>query len=94
MRFVIWEDEQGLRHRSVIRDDDPDELAEKCIPQDPPDINDLDWDEIKRDLHNALVSRGLFNYDDLIHSQNGVTGAIMTALRSRLIALYKQRRRH
>ena len=92
MRFVVWEDEQGLRHRSVIRDDDPDELAKKCIPQDPPLIHDLDWDEIKRDLHNALVDRGLFDYNDLVHSQNGVTGAIMSVLRSRTIALYKQRR--
>ena len=92
MRMVIWEDDSGYKHRSAVRDFDSDELAMYGILQDPPMIEDLDWDTIKRDLHNSLVTRGLFDYNDLVRTQNGVTGAIMSALRSRLIGLYKQRR--
>ena len=92
MRMVIWDDADGYKHRSAVRDFDSDELAMHGISQDPPTIEDLDWEAIKRDLHNSLVNRGLFDYKDLIRTQNGVTGAIMSALRGRLIELYKRRR--
>lgn len=92
MRLVSWIDEDGWKHRSLVKDDDPDSYAPHGVPQDVPDINDLDWDGIKRDLHNRLVDLGLYNYDDLVKQRTGVTGAILFALRGRAIALYKQRR--
>jgi len=92
MRMVIWEDIYGYKRRSAVRDFDRDELAEYGISQDPPTLDDLDWDAIKRDLHNALVSRGIFDYNDVTRTQNGVTGAILSAMRGKLITLYKRRR--
>jgi len=92
MRMVIWEDASGYKHRSAVRDWDSDELAMHGISQDPPTVDDLDWEAIKRDLHNSLVLRGLFDYNDLVREQNGVTGAILSALRGRVIGLYKRRR--
>lgn len=92
MRIVIWTDVDGYKHRSAIRDFDPDELAEHGISQDPPTIHDLDWEAIKRDLHNSLITRGLYDYNDVVRTQNGVTGAIISAMRGRLVTLYKRRR--
>lgn len=92
MKIVIWTDEKGWRHRSVIKDDHDESMAPKGIQQDPPRVEDLNWEDIKRDLHNALVNRGLIGYRDIIRQQDGVTGAILAALRKPVIDLYKERR--
>ena len=92
MRLVSWVDKDGWKHRSLVKDDDPDDCAPHGIPQDPPDVHDLDWDGIKRDLHNRLVDLGLYDYADLVKQQTGVTSATLSALRKRVVELYKQRR--
>lgn len=92
MRAVLWKDEKGYKHRSLVRDEDPDSAAPEGILQDPPNIQALDWEEIKRNLHNQFVDRGIFDYHGLISAQNGVTGAILAVLKSPVIALYKHRR--
>ena len=92
MRRVQWIDRKGRNHASVVRDRDPDDLAKAGygIPGDPPDVDQLDWDAIKRDLHNELLARGIITYEDLVAAQNGATGAILAAIRSRLTTLYRQ----
>lgn len=92
MRAVLWEDEDGYKHRSLVRDDDPDSIAPEGILQDPPNVQALDWDAIIKNLHNQLVDRDIFDYQGLINAQNGVTGAILGALKPPVIALYKSRR--
>lgn len=92
MRVVYWTDDDEYKHRSYVRDNVPDELAHEETLQDPPNVERLDWDEIKRVLHNQLVDRELFTYDDLVRQQDGVTGAILAALKTRLINLFKERR--
>ena len=92
MKEITFTDDDGLLHKSAIRDEDPDELAHEGILQDPPNVERLDWDEIKRELHNQLVMRKLFTYDDLVRQQNGVTGAILAAMRKPVINLFKERR--
>ena len=57
MREVEWKDRHGYRHRSLVRDTDPDSAAENGIRQDPPDLDLLDWEGIKRDIHNAMIER-------------------------------------
>jgi hypothetical protein len=93
MKKVTFTDDKGLLHQSVIRGEDPDELAHEGILQDPPNIVErLDWDAIKRDLHNQLVMRKLLTYDDLVRQKNGLTGAILAAVRKPVINLFKERR--
>jgi hypothetical protein len=89
MKSVIWTDEEGYRRRSLLRDVDPDHLAPQGIPADVPDLSHLDWDDIQRELHNALVERGLFTWTDVQRAQNGVTSAVTQVFKKRLIALYK-----
>lgn len=92
MREVYWTDDEGYKHRSLVRDDVPDELAHEEILQDPPNIERLDWDAIKQTLHNQMVDRRLFTYDDVVRQQNGVAGVVLAALRIPVINLFKERR--
>lgn len=89
MREITWIDEDGYKRRSLIRDDDPNELAPQGIPVDPPDLSRLDWLEIQRDLHNILVDRGLSTWEDVRSANGGVTSSIVSVMKRRVIALYR-----
>lgn len=89
MRKVIVEDRHGYKHAYLIRDNDPDEMAEMGIPLEPPDINRLPWEEVKRDLHNFLVEQGLFTWQDVQAGQNKITTITRTLLKRPLVLLYR-----
>lgn len=77
MRAVIWTDNFGFYHRALIKDGDPDDMARMGIPQDPPDLNQIEWEMFKRDIHNILAEQGAICYDDLVRSSSaGMAGAI------------------
>lgn len=105
MKLVIWTDQHGYKHRSAIRNSDPDDRAPEIgILSDPPDLELLDWatvlgqvpdldiGQFKCKLHNRLVTTGLITWIDIQRSQNGLTAAIMFAGRDRkiLVALKRQ----
>ena len=98
MRLVIWTDQNGYKHRSLIRNSDPNDKAPEIgIPMDPPDLDKLNWepvlkvapdldlDEFKRKLHNRLVQMSLITWKDVQRSQSGLTSAIMAVGRDRKI---------
>lgn len=89
MRLVQWTDDRGYYRLSYLRDDDPDELAPQGVPAGPPDINSLDWEEIKRDIHNLLVSRRLLSWADVQNSQHGVTSVVNAIVKRRLLVLFR-----
>ena len=91
MRKIEHIDRHGYKHIRLIRDHDPDEAAEIGIPLEPPDVGGLDWEGIKRDLHNALVDRGLFTWQDVQRAQNALTSVAISVLRRRLVLLYRQK---
>lgn len=93
MRSVIWTDDRGLRHHSLLREHEDDSMAPEGMPQDPPDVvNRIDWQQVAHDLHNQLVDRHLFTEADLQADRSGtlLTGAVLAALRRRVIMLYRQ----
>jgi hypothetical protein len=92
MRLVEWEDKHGYRHRSLVRDDDPDEMGPQGILQDPPNLEELDWEGIKRDIHNALVSAGLISWRN-VQEKRGLRGAILSPVKRRLVQLYREAER-
>lgn len=58
---------------------------------DPPDvIHKIDWDAVAKDLHNELVRRDLFTYQDVIRGQNLLSSAILSALRKRVKQLFRE----
>ena len=90
MRTVIWEDRSGYTRASLVRDGDPDEAAEYGIPVDPPDVDKIDWEEVKRDLHNNLVRKGLFTYEDMQKAQNAIRSVVILALHKKVVDLYRR----
>jgi len=58
------------------------------VPADPPDIESMDWDAIKREMHNTLVDNGLTNWLDVQQSQVGFQSALSVVKRY-LIRLYR-----
>jgi hypothetical protein len=89
MRLVEWTDEQGYKHLSFLRDSDPDKVAPQGIPYDPPNLDQLDWESVKREIHNELVSRRLIKWDDVKVSQDGVTNVVRSVLTRRILMLYR-----
>lgn len=89
MRLVEWTDDSGMNRLSLLRDSDPDEVAPQGIPHDPPNLDELDWDSIKRDIHNELVSRRLITWEDVKASQNGVTTVVRGVMTRRILELYR-----
>ena len=94
MRLIKWTDKDGYHHLSLVRDDDPDEFAPYGIPVDPPPLDLLDWEAVKRDLHNQLVDREITTWDDVVRTQDGVTNAVRSALVRRVVTLYRQEKRN
>lgn len=89
MRLVKWTDQYGYKHRSLVRDADPDDMAEQGIRQDPPSLDELDWEGVKRDLHNSLVDMELTSWRE-VQQRGGIPGAILGAVKRRLISLYRE----
>lgn len=92
MKEIKWTDSDGRRRVRLIRNRDPASVAQtQGIPQEPPDLDRLNWEQIKVDLHNRLMDLGLLTWKDVQRSQTGVTSAILTVLRKRVINLYKEK---
>jgi hypothetical protein len=92
MREVIYTDKDGYRHRVFVRDTDSDNSAEFGIPSDPPDVNDIDWDYMKREIHNALVDAGLFTWNDINQSSVGLS-IICSVIKKQMSGLYHEKAR-
>jgi hypothetical protein len=88
MKAIIYTDSNGYLRRSLIRDDDPDTMAECGIPAGPPDIRQLDIDAILQSINNFLVQNNLFDWDDVQRSPGGVAPAL-NILKRAMIALYR-----
>jgi predicted nuclease with TOPRIM domain len=64
-------------------------MAEQGILQDPPNLEGLDWEGIKMDIHNALVDGGLISWRD-VQEKRGLRGAILSSMKRRLVLLYRE----
>lgn len=90
MRPIEWTDADGYMRHRLVKDTDPDSLRDKGIPLEPPDINQLDWSAVRRNLHNQLMARGITTYKDIQRAQNGITAAVRAALAQPLIQLFRE----
>jgi hypothetical protein len=94
LRTVLKEDRNGYLRAWLIRDNDPDDLAEQGIPIHPPDFGEIDWDAVEKDIHNALVRRGLFTTKDLGNSQDKVLGIVSRTVRRHVVMRFKEEAKH
>lgn len=86
MKVKIWKDKSGKLNRVFLQDGMTN--PKSGYVSNPPDVFSLDWDEIALDLHNQLVSRGLFSLADI--RGNELTGAIVGAIRKKVKELYRR----
>jgi len=91
MKEVVWTDASGLMHRSILKDNQTEVRPNEGLIVDPPDVmQNVNWEDVSRELHNALVRRGLFTYNDIMRSQNQLSSAILSVLRKRVKQLYRE----
>lgn len=92
MKLVKWYDEDGFLRQVYARDDDSEEVArETGLAHEPPDLSEMDWAEVQRDLHNLLIERGLITWLDVQKAGNGLMNAVNTVMKRRIIALYRKK---
>lgn len=91
MRTVTWEDRNGYLRAALIRDDDPDEAGPQGLPLEPPDLGDLDWDGVARDIHNSLVQQRLFTWEEVQQKQGPLLSIACRAVKRRLVVAFRQK---
>lgn len=91
MRLVTWEDKDGYLRQAHVKDSDPDSMAKKGVQHKMPDLSQIDWDDVQKELHNILVRRGLVTWADVVEQQNSLGPTIASVLKRRLVALYRQK---
>ena len=89
MKRVEWTDEKGWKRARLVQDEILQPVDEG-VPLEPPDIERMDWNGIKRDLHNELFVRGLIDWQAVQQSRDGLTAAILAAIRRPLQNLYRE----
>ena len=87
MKTITYEDAHGKLHRSILRDDDPDFIADEGIPLDPPNIEDI-LDEAKLTLHNELVKRSLFDVKSINDNRGALSSAVNKCVTQPIIKRY------
>ena len=91
MKLASWEDERGYVMQSFIPDGTSYELAPNGIPHNPPDLSEIDWEDVARELHNALVAQGLITWKDVQRQQNTLVPVIVSTIKRRLVTLYRKK---
>jgi hypothetical protein len=89
MRTVVWTDRNGWKHVSMVRDEDPDGLAEQGIPVGPPDVSSLPWEDICKEINNQLVDGGVLTWRDAVRQQNSITHIVERVVRRKIIDLFR-----
>jgi hypothetical protein len=93
LKLVTWTDEDGYKHQSYIKDHEPDAMASQGIPNDPPSLDIIDWNEVKRTIHNRLVQQGIRNWTDIQRHQKAITSIVNSTIKNYLVALYRSAER-
>jgi len=92
MKTVEWTDAQGYNHRALIRNSDAPEVAYAGhgMSTDPPDINGIDWEAVKRNLYNLLLIRDLTTWEKVKRSDNHIGGVFIQALKGPVLAWLRE----
>lgn len=92
LKFVMWTDPDGRQWRTAIPDSAPDHEAKRGVPAGPPSLEPLGLPlDVEVRLHNELVARRIFTYDDARKRRADVANALSSALKAdtgRIVDLY------
>ena len=81
---ITTTDKDGFKRAELARPGDP---PGQGLPSNPPSLDDLPWEDIKRDTHNILVEHGIINWSDWQSLSTPMI--VLNPLRRALISLYK-----
>lgn len=88
MKLVTFTDSDGYRHKSLVRDGDTDPSI--GLIQSPPDLRQLDWTEIARQIHNKLLERGLLTLKDIQVRNSEFNQVVMSTVVRPIHGLYQE----
>jgi len=83
MNRVKWTDDQGYKHVSLTLGKPEDGMILDL------DLSQMDWEAVKRDLHNRLVEKDLLKWQDVM-DKGGLQSAIVSAVKPHLIQVFKK----
>ena len=84
MKRVITTDDEGYKHSGLTIG-----KGDVVMPNDPPDLSRMDWEEIRKEIHNKLIERNLITLKDIQNPRSGLNNAVLTTIIPRLVGLYK-----
>jgi hypothetical protein len=88
LKKVVFTDKDGLKRLSILRDKDND--PEAGIIQSPPDLSQLDWQVIVKNIHNGLMEHELITLKDVQIRGAEFNKIIMAAVVKPIFGLYQQ----
>lgn len=88
MKKLLVADDTGWLQAFWVKDNAED--IEFGIPASPPDLNSLDWDDIKLRLNNLLVQEGFTTWQDVQKRHEIFSGLVASVVRNDIVNLYKQ----
>ena len=80
----VYTDDDGYKRAELVQPGDP---PGQGVPSMPPSLDDLPWDDIKRDIHNILVDQEVLTWADWQSLQTPMVA--LNPLRRALIELYQ-----
>ena len=91
MKTVEWTDERGYDHRALVRDEDSLKVAQQGmgISLDPPPMENIDWEAVKRDLHNNLLRLGVTSWEAVRVTNQMFASALIKSLKRHVIDAFK-----
>jgi len=93
LKIVEWTDARGYKHRAAIRDGDTlaDAQNGRGIPLDPPDVASIDWEAVRRDLHNHLLQLGITNFEVVRSGRSQLNSALIRTLKTHVMELLRRK---
>lgn len=88
MKLLTFTDDEGYNHKSLVRDNDTDPSI--GLIQSPPDLRQLDWEAIARNIHNALLEREIFTIQDAQIRSTELSQIILAKVVKPIYALYQE----
>jgi hypothetical protein len=89
MKHIIHTDALGYKRRVLVKDEDGASEASYGIPAGPPDMRQIDWDSVAREINNILVDMEIFTWQDAQRNRHWFDAAASTVKRA-LITNFRQ----
>jgi hypothetical protein len=90
LKEVIWIDDTGRKRRSLIKDTDGSEMARYGIPNEPPNIREIDMDAVFNEIEAMQYDRGLFDWRAANNDPGGMQACI-NVFKKEFLRLYRDK---